>query len=88
MQDPSDLTLGVVEGDTCPLTVGEDFGTLDLEVLWVAGDSCGVISISQAPCAVLISQVGLAGNASLSVSPTPCFEPPVQGFNEDEEEQG
>ncbi len=59
VQDPSDLTLGVVEGDTCPLVVGEDFSALDLEVLWIAGDGCGVISISQASCAIFVSQLGL-----------------------------
>ena len=38
VEDACDLTLSVVERDTCPLTVGVYLGTLDLEVLGVVGD--------------------------------------------------
>ena len=61
MEDACDLTLFIVEGDTCPLTVGEHFVALDLHVRWVACDGCGVISISKATCVVLVSQVGRVG---------------------------
>ena len=68
------------------MAVGEDFITLDLEVLGVACEGCGVICIPQATRVVLVC-LGW-GETSLSVAPPPSFKPSMEGLYEDEEEEG
>ena len=86
MEDGSNHAFTVVDGDPCPLTEQVHLGALGLEVSQGASEGTSVICVAQAAGVEFI----LLGwcEALLPVAPSSSFQPSVEGFDINNEEEG